>query len=497
MCLLPFRKLILFAYTLIFLVPGYSQRWIPDNDFNHIITFNNVLKKTVAELSIIKPVRKNNNEYFTNKQYDEIERLYFRYTLCTRSLLDIVNAYKDFSNRSKYNKNNVQAFILGYCATLTIYKYSAELILYTADNQLLIDKLNEEYPRTDIKKDGLDYILSNLTNPGYLNNIDIANEFYHRQLKENKELYKTIEFSSIIDDLIKMTTELSNTYENHKKTILDNYTILPLEAADIMQVTTIEETVNGMIDAAGGQLKAIQEFLFTNMADIRMPLIDGIKFSRRQKKQVKRELKPGDIILTFSSGYLSNIFLPGYFKHVFTYTGIQNKKKNKYLSEIRLKPDQESLISSEHDIIEANSDGVVATTLDSYLNGYANRIIAFRPKLSDSDIRAIMNNLHSFLGMDYDFDFDLTNGEKLACSEVIYRSYNGIGNINLDLEEIFGTTTLSGDKLLEYFMNDNSTQLIFLAIDNDRKPGKAKILRDKEATTYLIENVPETISANN
>jgi hypothetical protein len=108
-----------------------------------------------------------------------------------------------------------------------------------------------------------------------------------------------------------------------------------------------------------------------------------------------------------------------------------------------------------------------------------------------------MNNLHSFLGMDYDFDFDLTNGEKLACSEVIYRSYNGIGNINLDLEEIFGTTTLSGDKLLEYFMNDNSTQLIFLAIDNDRKPGKAKILRDKEATTYLIENVPETISANN
>ena len=497
MNLLPFRKLILFAYAILFLEPSYSQRWIPENDFNHIKTFNNVLKKTVNELSIIKPIKNNNNEYFTNKQYDEIERLYFRYTLCTRSLLDIVNAYKDFSNQSKYNKNNVQAFILGYCATLTIYKYSAELILFTANNQLLIDKLNEEYPRTDIKKDGLDYILINLTNPDYLNNIDIANEFYHRQLKENVNLYKSTEFSPIIEELIKMTTELSSTYKDHKKTILDNYTILPLEAADIMQVTTIEETVNDMIDAAGSQLKAIQEFLFTNMADIRMPLIEGIKFSRRQKKLVKRALKPGDIILTYSSGYLSNIFLPGYFKHVFTYTGNQNKKKNEYLSDIRLKPDQEILIDSDHDIIEANSDGVVTKTLDSYLNGYANRIIAFRPELSDNDIRIIMNNLHSFLGMDYDFDFDLTSGEKQTCSEIIYRSYNGIGNINLDLEEIFGTTTLSGDKLLEYFMNDNSTQLIFLAIDNDRKPGKAKILRDKEATTYLIENVPETISANN
>ena len=46
-----------------------------------------------------------------------------------------------------------------------------------------------------------------------------------------------------------------------------------------MQVATIEETVNSMVDEAGGQLKAIQEFLFTIMADVRMPLIDGIKFS--------------------------------------------------------------------------------------------------------------------------------------------------------------------------------------------------------------------------
>jgi len=494
MNMLPFRKLIIFGYALLFLNPIFAQRWIPENDFNHIKTFNNVLKKTVTELSMIKPTSKNNNEYFTNKQYDEIEKLYFRYTLCTKSLLDIVNAYKDFSNRSKYNKNNVQAFILGYCATLTIYKYSAELILYTANNQLLIDKLNEEYPRTDIKKDGLNYILSNLTNPDYLNNIDIANEFYHRQLKENEDLYNTMEFSSIIEDLIKMTTELSDTYEDHKKTILDTYTILPLEAADIMQVTTIEETVNEMIDAAGSQLKAIQEFLFTSMADIRMPLIDGIKFSRRQNKLVKRALKPGDVILTYSSGYLSNIFLPGYFKHVFTYTGTQNKKKNEYLSEIRLRSDQESLIKSNHDIIEANSDGVVTTTLDSYLNGYANRIIAFRPELSDNDIRIIMKNLYSFLGMDYDFDFDLASGEKQTCSEIIYRSYNGIGKIDLDLEEIFGTTTLSGDRLLQYFMNDSTTKLIFLAVENDKKPGKAKILKDQEAITYLKENIPDSYS---
>ena len=114
MNLLPFRKLILFAYALLFFESSYCQRWIPENDFNHIKTFNNVLKKTVTELSMIEPTRKNNNEYFTNKQYDEIEKLYFRYTLCTRSLLDIVNAYKDFSNQSKYNNPNTNFSIFSH-----------------------------------------------------------------------------------------------------------------------------------------------------------------------------------------------------------------------------------------------------------------------------------------------------------------------------------------------------------------------------------------------
>ena len=409
-------------------------------------------------------------------------------------MFDIINAYKDFSSESKYKKSNVQAFILGYCATLTVYKYSAELVLSTANNQLLIDKLNEEYPRTEIKGQGIDFIISTITNPDYLNNLDIANEFFERELNENKNLKKSSEFSVFIDELLSMTTKLSLVYESHRKTILDNYTILPLEAADLMQVTTIEETVNDMINTAGSQLKAIQEFLFALTADVRMPLVEGIKLNRRQKKSFKKSLKPGDIILTFSSGYLSNLILPGYFKHVFSYTGKQNKK-NRYITDIRLKPDQQNLIKSDHDIIEANSDGVRTTYIENYLNGYADRIIVFRPSLSDDQIDSVMRNMYSFIGMDYDFDFDLDNGEKQTCSEIIYRSYNGIGNIKLDLEDIFGVTTLSGNYLLQYFFNDPHTNLISLLVEHETRTGRAVILEEKDARLYLKEKVPELVSA--
>ena len=181
--------------------------------------------------------------------------------------------------------------------------------------------------------------------------------------------------------------------------------------------------------------------------------------------------------------------MPGYFKHALAFTGPQNIEKNEFLSKIQLKENQKQYIKPDHNIIEANSDGVRTNPLDSYLNGYANRIIAFRPKLENEDIKIILKSLYSFLGFDYDFDFDLTSGEKQACSEIIYRSYNGMGNINIELEEVLGATTLSGDKLLNYFINDGESTLLFLAVENDARPNKAKIYEGIEAFEYIKTNV--------
>ena len=59
--------------------------------------------------------------------------------------------------------------------------------------------------------------------------------------------------------------------------------------------------------------------------------------------------------------------------------------------------------------------------------------------------------------------------------------YNTIRNINIELEEVFGATTLSGDKLLNYFINDGESTLLFLAVENEARPNKAKIYEGIEA----------------
>ena len=465
-------------------VPLIGQRWTLEDDFSHIKIFDSVLKKTVSELVSIEPVKKDQKEYFTNKQHDQIEKLYFRYTLCTKSLIDIVNAYRDFASQSKYNN---ETFFLGYCAALILYKYSADLIIHTSSNPVLANKLNEEYPRSNIKSNSLDDIINKMTSPEYINNLDITNEFFHREISNNNNNYDNN--NKIRKELIDFTTVLSNEYNNYKITVLNKFTLLPLAAAEIMQVNVIENTVNTMIETAGGQLKAIQEFIFTLWGDIRMPLVDGIKFSKKQKKKFKNLLKPGDIILTYSSGYLSNIFLPGYFKHVLVYTGYQDYKKNKYLSSVKLRPEQKNLISNDNNIIESVSEGVITNNIEKYLDGYADRLLIFRPNLDDNEIVYVMERIHSYLGTSYDFDFDLSNGEKQTCSELVYRSYNGIGSIDIELEEIYGTTTLSSEHLLRYFINDGQSELILLAVEKENKPGKTTFLKKDQAEEYLKSSV--------
>ena len=68
---ITFRKIvIILSFSLI--SQCFSQRWVPQDDFNHIKTFNNVLDKTISEISTIEPQDKNGKKYFSNKYYKQL-----------------------------------------------------------------------------------------------------------------------------------------------------------------------------------------------------------------------------------------------------------------------------------------------------------------------------------------------------------------------------------------------------------------------------------------
>ena len=48
-----FRNLVISFFRPHFFITFLCQRWVPEDDFNHIKTFNNVLEKTIKEISLI------------------------------------------------------------------------------------------------------------------------------------------------------------------------------------------------------------------------------------------------------------------------------------------------------------------------------------------------------------------------------------------------------------------------------------------------------------
>ena len=62
----------------------------------------------------------------------------------------------------------------------------------------------------------------------------------------------------------------------------------------------------------------IRSLLFKNISRLKNPNAHLIRFSPAQKREIYDLLQPGDLILTFTAGYISDVFIPGMFKHGIT-----------------------------------------------------------------------------------------------------------------------------------------------------------------------------------
>ena len=59
--------------------------------------------------------------------------------------------------------------------------------------------------------------------------------------------------------------------------------------------------------------------VFAHVSRIHSPEAKLIAFTPEQKQQIFSALEPGDLLLTYTAGYVSSVFIPGEFKHGITY----------------------------------------------------------------------------------------------------------------------------------------------------------------------------------
>ena len=434
---------------------------------------------------IHKQSERNELGYISNVENDRIENLLYRYLLVRKSLWNIIKQYRNYDTLSEDKLYNTKAFVIGYYSALMLYKASGHFITINMLEDQLIKKLNEPYYKSGISQGTFDQIFKSLTLPGNLDDLDIARELYVREMYEPGTELNSLKSDPLYITLLDELDELHEFHVNHRHKILTHYVLLTPEITNQLRHSTIKNRTEFLIDKAGGQFEAIKAFVVTQVGDIKSPVKSPLIFTHLEKEFIKKLLQPGDIILTFSEGYMSNIFLPGYFKHGIMYIGDRNNWTQAEWGIMDISIENKNNIHNGDDIIEAVSEGVVSNSILKVLDTKINRMLILRPQLTESEINRALKSAHAYLGNSYDFNFDFNDAGTQVCTEIIYRSYNGLGKISFPLTKRVGNMTLSGDDICHYAIHSGQLKIIAFIDEDTKKPGTPFISTGDDAQSIL------------
>jgi len=420
-------------------------------------------------------------DYFNARETNEIESLLFRFLAIQTTLWDMVDSYGDLDAKYPADELDTKAHVLSITATLLITSHTAFIVSRFADEPIAIAQLNEAYFRSEIPFGSYDRMRENATLPDLLKSVSSIKTLYAREMAAPQSALATLasndsEYASLIAQIPALQDaaetrlqQVSKLYPSHTYT-----EILAIEDKEKQHKT----------------LYALRSMLFKDVSRLKNPSAHVVVFTDAQKQKIFSLLEPGDLILTYTAGYMSDVFIPGAFKHGVTYIGTPDDRESIGLSATMLPSDesfdvqavaanlQEASLpdGAQADMIEAVAEGVIFNDLEHVMDTHINRMLVLRPRLSDAERAKFLVEVYSYLGDGYDFRFDFADASNQVCTEVIYRAINGKGSIYFKLTERAGHETLSADDIVNYHLDSTAFDFVLLVETNsDSKHNEALV----------------------
>ena len=154
--------------------------------------------------------------------------------------------------------------------------------------------------------------------------------------------------------------------------------------------------------------------------------IDTIEYSELETYFDKFQC--GDIINLENTHYLSNLAIPGKWKHTLIYLGSMKQVKeviqenSQYYQKIINKYKN----GDEIFVLDANSTGVKIRSFTDMANldeeSYLKALACYRLKKDKTFIQSFIESAMDYYNTPYDFEMDTSNDRALYCSELIYCS---------------------------------------------------------------------------
>ena len=102
-------------------------------------------------------------------------------------------------------------------------------------------------------------------------------------------------------------------------------------------------------------------------------------------------------------------------------------------------------------VVEAITPRVQMNSLEAVL--FADHVAVLRPRLIAEDLRAGVAEAFHHIDKPYDYEFDFNTSTRIVCTELIYRCFHKRGPIHFTLIKRLGRYTLSGDDLMDQWLD--------------------------------------------
>jgi len=441
--------------------------------------------------------------HFTSDETDQIERLLFRYLACRESLWEMVawfgNSQENFAGAEAQTK----AFTIAFSAAVLLDYHSSRLVAAIVDDAMVIRKLNEIHGRYDIPAGAYDKLFDMVTSRENIGALRDSQKFFAAEAGDPASLLARIAAAEpAYGELVREDQRLFDLAAKQTAYVLNKKSLLLPDAANLLRQTALLKQARERRTGIGKNLYVAQGILFQRISEVRQPGTSPADFTPDQVKLIKSLLRPGDLLFTFTAGYMSNVFLPGKFKHGITYIGaptdrtalglaaeragdLPEAKRTKLAADLKIAKLESGY---DADVIEAVGAGVIFNSIDYLLKYHINRLAVLRPRVTAEDRVGALLNTFLLLGGQYDYNFDFSDASYTCCTEAIYRSWNQRGGIEFKLVRRAAVQTLAADDIIQYHLDQKEPRfdvIILAEEDQKSKTHQAKMVTGAEAEERL------------
>ncbi len=482
-----FLLVILFVSYVLFVLFPLSKNAFVNMDFDKIIKIMSKDRQTLFELNnILKSKFEKIDEDFFELNLEKIsidkkekmEKFWFEYLEIMFKIRMLRNKYKTFFvlDSNKFKNLYKEAFLNGYYAFTMQNFYSLQLYKHVKDNNMKTF-LNQNNQDAGFSVNMFDKTVDSLTKFSEIIRLNIGRIFF--KILKNEKLVPL--------DLEKNINFFLSTVDKNTSFYARLLIVKPLKLVEKI---------------AYKFWYPVQKRLAIRISKIKTTLREN-HINEKVINRYRNEFKPCDIFLERKEWRITNIGIPGFWTHSAMYLGklseldkffdgtkeLNGSKFSEYIKhnfpEVFKKIIDKDKNNFEFSVIESIRDGVVFTSLEYSAN--VDSLAVLRVKnLSKSQRLKIVLNAFKYYGTPYDFNYSFTRYDGMLCSELIYKSYQGVSNMNVEFEYINGEPVVTPNMFAKKFAKEYNTKSeelkLVLFLDGDEKD---KIARKKGKKSFV------------